>query len=185
MRNFLYNIRNDREKITIQKFILFCMVFLILGAGSGIVSKLADVYSEILGNFTSGMCCWILIGTVICAFSKSPFRSAVYVFLFCAGMVAAYYLTAEIGELYYSMSFLKGWSVFTLFTPVFALFAWYARGKGKAAWTLRIGIAVVMAASVFLFPGGIFLDVLSIAAMFAVTLKKSKKDKENKNGDRS
>lgn len=181
MMNFLYNIRGDHEKISIPKFLLFCAAFVLLGTASGVVSKLADVHSEIIGNFTSGMCCWILIGTVICAFSKSLFRSAVYVFLFCAGMVAAYYLTAEIGDLYYSRSYVKGWSLFALFTPVFALFAWYARGKGKAAWVLRIGIAVVMAASVFLFPGGIFLDVLSIAAMFAVTLKKTKKVKDNKN----
>lgn len=182
MSNFLSNIRNDRKKITVPKFLLFCAAFIILGAASGVVSKLADVHSEILGNFTSGMCCWILIGTAICAFSKSPVRAAVYVFLFCAGMIAAYYLTAEIGDLYYSKRFVKGWSIFTLFTPVFALPAWYTSGKGKTAWTLRIGIAVVMAACLFLFPGGIFLDILSIAAMFAVTLKKSKKGKENKNG---
>ncbi len=183
MKKFLNNIRSDRKQIPVWKFILFCAVFLIIGAAAGVVSKLADVYSEMIGNFTSGMCCWILIGVLICALSKSPFRSMAYVFLFCAGMVAAYYLTAEIGDLYYSTSFVKGWSVFTLLTPLFALFAWYARGKGKAAWVLRIGIAVVMAASVFLFPGGIFLDVLSIAAMFAVTLKKSKKDRENKHGN--
>lgn len=164
---------------------MFCAAFVLLGAASGVISKLADVHSEMIGNFTSGMCCWILIGTVICAFTKSPFRSAAYVLLFCAGMIAAYYLTAEIGDMYYSKRFVKGWSVFTLFTPVFALFAWYARGKGAAAWVLRTGIAVVMAASVFLFPGGIFLDAVSIAAMFAVTLKKTKKVKDNKNGNRS
>lgn len=182
MKEFFDNIRGDREKITVWKFILFCVAFLLLGAGAGSLSKFADVSSEILGNFTSGMCVWIFLGTLICAFSKSPFRAAAYVFLFCAGMIAAYYLTAEIGKLYYSMSFVKGWSVFTLLTPIFALFAWYARGKGAAAWILRIGIVVVMAASFFLFPGNVLLDALSIAAAFVVTLIKIK---ENDNGNRS
>lgn len=182
MKKFFNDIRSDRKQIPVRKFILFCVVFILLGAASGVISKLADVYSEMIGNYTSGMCCWILIGTVVCAFTKSPARSAVYVLLFCAGMIAAYYLTAEIGKLYYSESFVKGWSVFTCFTPVFALFAWYAGGKGAAAWVLRIGIAAVMAVCLLLFPGGIVLDVISIAAMFAVTLihrqnlKKIRKD---------
>lgn len=186
MKKFFDNIRSDRKQIPVWKFILFCVVFPVLGAVSGVISKLADVYSETIGNYTSGMCCWILIGTVVCAFTKSPSRSAVYVLLFCVGMIAAYYLTAEIGDLYYSESFVKGWSVFTCFTPVFAPFAWYAGGKGSAAWVLRIGIAVVMAACLLLFPGGIVLDVISIAAMFAVTIKNPqslrKTGKDNKNG---
>ncbi len=161
------------------KFVSFCAVFLMTGAGAGIISKLADVYTEIIGTFTSGMCLWIFLGTAISVFSKNPFRAAAYVFLFCAGMIAAYYLTAEVGGLYYSMSFVKGWCVFTAFTPVFAFFAWYARGRGAFSWVLRIGIYVVTAASVFLLPGNTVLDVPAAAATVIVTIIKIK---ENANG---
>lgn len=170
-------------KIPVWKFILFCVVFPAIGAGAGVFSKLADVYSELLGNFTSGMCLWILIGTLISAFSKSPLRAAAYVFLFCVGMIAAYYITAEVGELYYSMSFVKGWCVFTAFTPVFAFFAWYARGRGAFSWILRIGLIVVTASSLVLLSAKTVLDVLAVAATFAVIFIKVK---ENENGtDRS
>ncbi len=178
MNKFLNNVRNDRVRIPAWKFVSFCAVFLMTGAGAGIVSKLADVYTEIIGSFTSGMCLWIFLGTVISVFSKSPLRAAAYVFLFCAGMIAAYYLTAEVGGLYYSMSFVKGWSVFTAFTPVFAYFTWYARGRGAFSWFLRIGMIVVMAASLFLLSGNIVLDVLAAAAAFAVTIIKIK-EKDN------
>ncbi len=168
-------------KIPAGQFVLFCAVFLITGAGAGVVSKLADAHSEIIGTFTSGMCLWIFLGTVISVFSKSPLRAAAYVFLFCAGMIAAYYVTAEVGGLYYSMSFVKGWSVFTAFTPVFAFFAWYARGRGAFSWVLRIGIYVVTAASVFLLPGNTVLDVPAAAATVIVTIIKIKEKDNGKN----
>ncbi len=178
MKNFLADTRKDRVKIAALRFILFCAAFLTLGAAAGVLAKTADYYSEILGNFTSGMCLWMFLGVLICAFSKSPYRAAAYVFLFCAGMIAAYYLTAVIAEWYYSPAFVKGWCVFTLMTPVLAVIAWYARGKGWAAWVLRIGIVLVMGASLFLFPGNVLLDALCIAAAFAVTMIKTK-EKDN------
>lgn len=103
--------------------------------------------------------------------------------LFCVGMIAAYYITAEVGGLYYSMSFVKGWCVFTAFTPVFAFFAWYARGRGAFSWILRTFMVVVMAASLFLLSAKTVLDVLAVAATFGITIIKIK---ENENGtDRS
>lgn len=174
MRDFLNKIR-EPMKSPIWKTMLFCVMYLILGEAAGVISKLSDDMIGELTNITSGMCVWILIGVLICAFTKSPFRSAVYVFGFCAAMIVAYYLTAEIGELYYSRRFVLGWSVFTLFTPIFALIAWYARGRGKFPWVLRIGIAVVMLGCTFLlFPGNVFFDLLFTAGAFAVTMVKSK-----------
>ncbi|MDE7398222.1 MAG: hypothetical protein K2N06_01720 [Oscillospiraceae bacterium] len=161
-------------KSPLWKTALFCVIFLIIGGVLGAVSKLADVYSEILGNFTSGICVWILIGTVICVFAKSPFRAAAYVFLLCAGMIAAYYITAKLADLYYSTSFVKGWSIFTLFTPIFALISWYSRGRAWQSWVIRIGIAVVMLGGLFLISGNVFLDVLSIAGAVGVTLRKER-----------
>lgn len=178
MREFLKRIRDDRIQVPFGRLILFSAAFLLCGAAAGILAKVSDVYSEILGNFTSGMCLWIFLGVLICAFSKSPFRAVAYVFLFCVGMIAAYYLTAVIADWYYSVRFVKGWCVFTLLTPVFALLAWHARGRGAAAWVLRIGIVLVMAVSLFLFPGNVLLDALCIAAAFAVTVIKIK-EKDN------
>lgn len=173
MSSFLKRIR-EPIKSPLWKTALFCVLFLIIGAVSGAASKFADVYSEILGNFTSGICVWILIGTVICVFAKSPFRAAAYVFLFCAGMIAAYYVTAELADLYYSTSFVKGWSIFTLFTPIFALISWYSRGRKWQSWVIRIGIAVVMLGGLFLISGNVFLDALSIVGAVGVTLRKER-----------
>ncbi len=166
-----------REKVQspFWKTALFCVMFVILGAAAGVISKLSDVRSEILSNVTSGMCVWIFIGVIICVFTKSPVRAATYVFLFCAAMIAAYYLTAVYGDLYYSRSFVKGWSIFTLFTPIFALIEWHVCGKGKLPWVLRIGTVVVMLLCTFVvFYGNLFFDLLFTAGVFVVTLRKEK-----------
>lgn len=162
------------EKISARKTAAFCMIFTVLGLASGVFAKLMDVYSEVLGNFTSGMCLWIFLGTLISVFTKHPVRAAAYVFLFCAGMVSAYYFTAEIADLYYSRSFVSGWSLFTLFTPIFAVGAWLARGKGWIPWVVRIGVIIVMIGSLFLIPGNILLDAMVTAAAFAVMMTKEK-----------
>lgn len=174
----LYEIRS-RSKSPFWKTALFCVMFLIIGAAAGIISKLADVYSEIFGNITSAMGIWIFICVTICAFSKSPFRAAAYVFFFCAAMIAGYYLTAELGELYYSRSYVKGWSVFTLLTPIFALVTWFARGNGKLPWVLRVGIAAVTVCGMFVFPGYVVIEVLFAAGAFTVTLVKEKDKRQH------
>lgn len=166
-----------REKIKspLWKTALFCLMFVVLGAAAGVVSKLSDTHTEILSNVTSGMCVWIFICVTICVFTKSPLRAAAYVFLFCAAMIAAYYLTAVWGGLYYSSSFVKGWSVFTLLTPIFAVIEWNVRGKGKLPWVLRAGTVIVMLGCAFaLFPGNVFFDLLFTAGAFGVTLRKER-----------
>ena len=173
--NVLSNIRTDRTQIPVWRFILCCAVFVIAGAAAGAVSKLSDAHFELLSDITSGMCVWIFICVVICVFTKSPRRAAAYVFLFCAAMIAAYYLTAVYGDLYFSRSFVKGWSVFTLFTPIFALVEWNVRGKGVLQWVLRVGTVLVMLLCTFVaFYGNLFFDLLFTAGTFAVTLREAK-----------
>lgn len=173
IKHFLKSVRGDFLKIPAWKFILFLFMFLIFGAAIGVASKLGDFYWRIVGAITSRMGIWIFLGVVICSFTKSPARAAAYEFVFCAGMIAAYYLTAMICGFYYSKRFIFYWSVFTLFTPVFSLFAWYARGKGKAAWVLRIGILLAMLGFGFIFGTGIS-DMVFAVLIVLITLKKPK-----------
>lgn len=165
----------EKVKSPLWKTALFCVMFVILGAAAGVISKLSDAHSEILSNVTSGMCVWIFICVIICVFTKSSVRAAAYVFLFCAAMIAAYYLTAAYGDLYYSRSFVKGWSVFTLFTPIFAVIEWRVCGKGKLPWVLRAGTVVVMLFCTFVaFYGNLFFDLLFTAGAFVITLRKER-----------
>lgn len=191
MKSFWNSVRSP-EKSPLGKTAVFCAVFLSTGAAAGVVSKLSDLYVPVLADVTSQMSVWIFIGVLICAFTKSPARAAAYVFLFCAGMVAAYYVTAELcfqaglsvftGAL---KAYFIGWGIVAGMTPVLAYAAWYAAGSGAFSWLIRIGAAVVtLLCAAFLFGGVRIADVIFTAGIFAVTIIGSRVNiKENSHGE--
>lgn len=105
------------------------MMFL-LGAVLGIVSKLLDIHTQNLGNIFSQMSIWILLGTLIAIFSKTKGKAALNVFVFCIGMLITYYITAELTNSVYGMTFIYGWVAFSVCSPVFAVLTWMAKEKG-------------------------------------------------------
>ncbi len=144
MMELLNNIRIPIKKNSFFKdFILSCL-FLLGGLIAGVISKYLDIYTSNLGNIFSQMSVWIFICTMISIYSNTAKRAAINVFLFCIGMLLAYYITAEITNSIYSEVFAFGWLAFGLFSPIFGFFTWYAKGKGIFSQVLSIGIILVM-----------------------------------------
>lgn len=134
--------------------------------------KLMDIYTAHLGNIFSQMSVWIFTCSVLAVYSSTPRRAAVNVFLFCAGMLLTYYLTAEGMHSPYSMTFVYGWSVFSLFSPVLAFFTWYAKGKGAVSRLLTAGIVVVLLVLAVLLFDRIRISDLVFAVLTAAILMK-------------
>ena len=81
----------------------------ILGALLGIISKLLDIndFNTGIGNMFSEVPIWILIGVFI-TFNSKDMRSAMLnVFLFNIAMIFTYYVTAEITNSIYGVSYIK------------------------------------------------------------------------------
>lgn len=137
-----------------RKNILHTALILVAGLSLGALSKLLDLYTTNLGNIFSELSIWILFGTILSIFSRSPKRAAVNVFVFCVGMLFAYYLTAVLTGGGYSKTFVTGWCLFTLFCPVFAWATWYTKEKGLFGRIVALGILFVAPiSSVLLFDG--------------------------------
>lgn len=120
---------------------------LLLGMTAGVLAKWLDFTSELLGNMLSALPIWVLLGTVIAVLSSSPRRAAVNVFLFFAGMVAAYYVTAHFMDGVWSMTFAVGWAVLACLSPIAGYFTWYAGGRGWLPTALSAGILIVTVAA--------------------------------------
>lgn len=144
MKQLLNSIRPQGNKQPIAKQICFSTLFLLFGFSVGVVIKLLDIYTQNLGNIFSQMSIWIFLCTVISAGSYSPYRAGVNVFLFSCGMLVTYYLTAVITKSVYSVAFIYGWAVFSVFTPIFAFTAWYGKGKGFISKIIVFGIVAFM-----------------------------------------
>lgn len=167
--------RSPKNRVAFSRAALFSALILVGGLLSGFIIKLFDIYTELLGNIFSGISVWVLICAIISVFSSSPKRAAVNVFLYCLGMIAAYYVAAEALGAVYSMDFVYGWSIFTLFTPIFAFFAWYGRGREWLSVVISVLIiAFMLAASSVLFGIRVYDLIFACAVVGVMFIKKNK-----------
>ena len=165
-------IRRPQKRIPLNRAVIYSMGIMACGLITGVGVKLMDNYTVHLGNIFSQMSVWIFLCSALAVYSSTPRRAAVNVFLFCAGMLLTYYLTAEGMHSPYSMTFVYGWSVFSLFSPVLAFFTWYAKGKGTVSRLLTAGIVVVLLVLAVLLFDRIRISDLVFAVLTAVILIK-------------
>lgn len=72
--------------------------------------------------------------------------------LFCIGMLLTYYFTVYITKGVYSNSYIIGWTIFALCSPIFAYFTWMTKEKGIFSKIISIGIILVsVLSSIILF----------------------------------
>ena len=156
--------------------ILNPIIIFIIGLMLGIVSKLFDIYTEILGNIFSEFAVWILFGTLISIYSDNKKKAMINVFLFCIGMLITYYLTAHITHSVYGWTFIKGWTLFACVSPVFAYFTWMTKEKGFLPIIIRLGIiGVSIFSSLFLFTFDIFDLIINLILIYFLFFKKIKR----------
>ena len=161
MKEHLDMIRKPVSK-PVGKAVVLSIIVLLSGIVLGFVSKWLDnlVYEDTigwhrilerldLGNFLSDLPFWLLAALIIAVYSYSAGWAAINVFLFFAGMCTAYHLYTIVFAGFNPQSYMMIWYAITLFSPVLAVFCWYARGSGKIALLLDTGILAVLAVSCF------------------------------------
>ena len=102
-----------------------------------------------LRNFFSDLAVWLLAALAIAVFSRSAVQAAFNVFVFFAGMCAAYHLYTILFSGFNPASYMMIWYGITLFSPILAVLCWYAKGSGPAAILLDAGIMAVFFLSCF------------------------------------
>ncbi len=167
------NIRIPHRETPFIKALFHTGLITTAGLLFGIAAKLLDIHTSNLGNIFSQMSVWIFLCTLLAVYSSTPKRAAINVFFFCAGMLATYYLTAELTASVYSTLFLYGWIAFALFSPIMGFCAWYAKGKGLLSKVITVGIIIVLlAAAVILFDKIRMADIAFALLISIVLLKK-------------
>ena len=135
-----------------KKYILNPVSMFIIGIILGVISRLFDMYTQNLGNILSEMAIWILFGVLISIYSSSKKKAMLNIFLFCIGMLLAYYFVAIITNGIYSKTIIVGWTIFALFSPILAYFTWLTKEKGVFPKLISISIVIVsILSSIILF----------------------------------
>ena len=135
-----------------KKYILNPVSIFIIGIILGVISRLFDMYTQNLGNILSEMAIWILFGVLISIYSSSKKKAMLNIFLFCIGMLLAYYFVAIITNGVYNKTIIIGWTIFALFSPILAYFTWMTKEKGVFPKLISIFIVIVsILSSIILF----------------------------------
>lgn len=153
---------------------------LLSGCVMGALAKFSDVYFRVsyfqmsLSELTSQMSIWIVLGVAISLFSGSRKLAMANVLLFCAGMLAAYYVTAELTHAVYGWTFIKGWAVFACCSPVMAYLVTLTKGRGLLPLLIKLGVlAVYVGIDLLLFGGPQIYDlVLLIPLVYLLFVRK-------------
>lgn len=135
-----------------KKYILNPVSMFIIGIILGVISRLFDMYTQNLGNILSEIAIWILFGVLISIYSSSKKKAMLNIFLFCIGMLLAYYFVAIITNGVYSKTIIVGWTIFAIFSPILAYFTWMTKEKGVFSKLISISIVIVsILSSIILF----------------------------------
>lgn len=132
-----------------KKYILNPISLFFIGAILGIISKLLDIlfvgnlFMMTLGYMFSDLPIWVLLGILISIYSDTRKKAMINIFPFCIGMLISYYVTAELTNAVYSWNFIKGWTIFSYLSPLFAYFTWKTKEEGLFAKFISIGIILV------------------------------------------
>lgn len=95
---------------------------------------------------------------------------------FCLGMLITYYFVAFITKGVYSTSYIIGWTIFALLSPIFAYFTWLSKEKGIFPKIISVGIVMVsILSSIILFDRLRIYDFIIDGIMiYLLFIKKSK-----------
>lgn len=123
-----------------KKYLLNPVGMFITGLVLGIIIRLLDIYTTNLGNIFSQIAVWILLGTIISIYSATPKAAMFHVFPFCLGMLLTYYAVAIVTNGVYNKTYIFGWMIFALCSPLLGYITWFTKHTGFLAKLISVGI---------------------------------------------
>lgn len=118
----------------------------VLGLVTGFLVKMLDIhcyaqhFGVSLSDIFSQAGVWVVIGVAISLYSRDNRTAMANIFLFCAGMLLTYYITAEVTNSIYGWSFIKAWTAFACLSPLMAFLVRLTLRPGALALVLKLGV---------------------------------------------
>lgn len=142
----------------------------------GIIIRLFDIYTQVLGNIFLSISVFILIGVILVLKSKTKKDAMLDVFLFFIAILITYYITAMVTHGVYGRSYIIGWGVAAFLSPILAYFTYFIKDNTMLSKIIKFGIIfVTIVASIKLFDKLYFYDYLVLLALiYLMYFKKNK-----------
>ena len=137
---------------------------IVLGMTLGIVSKYLDTvavdgswltgFLHFLGNLFTRLGIWVLIATLVAAYSKTWRRAAINTFVFFIGMLISYYAYSAFLFGFFPTGYFILWGSVALVSPLLAVVVWKAKNNERLAMflpALPMGLLLSLSLSIGLF----------------------------------
>lgn len=122
------------------------IICLVLGILLGAIAKYLDTVSvdghwgnyilSYSGDIFTRLGIWVLIGTIVAAYSKTLLRAAVNTFLFFIGMLISYYVYSAYLFGFFPTSYFLMWGSIAIASPFLAIIVWKAKNDPRLAFVL-------------------------------------------------
>jgi hypothetical protein len=121
------------------------------------------------GDLCSRAGIWVLIATLIAAYSKSQISAALNTFMFFIGMLTGYYIYSAFLFGSFPTSYFLLWGSIALASPFLAAIVWMAKNNLRLAWilpALPMGLLLSLSLAVGVFY--IYVSYIEEFIMYAV-----------------
>ena len=156
---YFEQIRKPSKTVSFKRQIVITLGVIMLGFFLGILQKWIDgtggsnlplILQQLdIGNYFGRLAIWILLGTIISVYSKSPLRAAINTFIFFISMLAGYYLYCNYVLGFLPRTYMMMWMVIAFASFFMAYICWYAKGEGIIAIFISSIIMGVLLAQAF------------------------------------
>ena len=189
MGRYLDKIRKPIKEEKLHKSVLNTLLILLLGLVLGVGQKSLNSvpYNELplllqrldIVNYFGRLAIWILLGTVLSVYSRSPLRAGLNVFFFFLSMIIGYYLYSNYVLGFLPMRYMMIWIVMTFLSFFIGYISWYAKGKGMVSILISsIILGVLFSQAILVFQGIRITHVLEVITWFIGLLVLYRKPKE-------
>ncbi|MGG3890816.1 hypothetical protein [Metabacillus fastidiosus] len=163
-------------KSEILGFIL-CLVF---GISSGIISKYLDTIGvdgswwtyvpHYFADLFTRLGIWVLIGTIIAAYSKTLIRAPINTLIFFIGMLISYYVYSAYLFGFFPTSYFILWGSIALLSPLLAIIVWKAKNNVHLAFILpALPMGLLLSLSLGMGLYYVYLSYIAELIMYIVT----------------
>lgn len=167
MKISLKEIRSPQKEVPLKIQIITTTGIMLSGFGLGVFQKWMDgspgnmfpaVIQQLdIRNFFGRLAIWILLGTCISVYSKSPLRASINTFFFLISMLSGYYLYCNYVLGFLPETYMMMWVAISCLSFFAAYICWYAKGEGILSVIISAGIIGVLFAQAFSLTQGFYV----------------------------
>lgn len=179
---FFKNIRvNEQPECTRKQIIIQISIFFILGTLLGMIAKYSDtvpsngvigVFFHSISIISTRLGIWVVLATIIAAWSKSPTIASIRVFILFIGMLVAYYIYSQALFGFFPTYYFLRWGGIAVFSPLLAYLMWFSRGRGwftAFCAALPIGFLIEQGYHLFyIFSIELLFDIFSVILLLVL-----------------